>query len=377
MKQPGRRFRRPSFPMRGQRYCYFADVSRANGKDSLGQFRLDLDLEPVAECGRFAAMRRWSDAALALEAELRIQPLWHTEVGAPYVGGLRVTARQTSLPEVSVEIPTAYFKPTAMRIADALVRQRKLEPGELFTYAVLAFPEAVGAQGANPLGFEEVPVPVSLAPGSLAEELARSVSIGTVDGALLPAFVPQRVIDEVVASTEQAQDLEVGAVLIGNLHRDAASGELFLKVSAQIPARHALSESAKLSFTADTWAAVQAALELRQSGEQWVGFFHNHPARYWCTKECAAEARQQCALNTPFFSRADCDLHRVAFVKAHCVALLVTNTFFGMKLTMYGWDRAQIVQRGFHITEPNTARPLPSASRSTIGAEHHETSCHS
>ena len=72
-------------------------------------------------------------------------------------------------------------------------------------------------------------------------------------------------------------------------------------------------------------------MDLRGSSEQYVGFFHNHPARYWCNKDCPPEARQQCPFNTPFFSGADCHLHRVAFSQPHCVALLITNAYTGMK----------------------------------------------
>jgi len=184
------------------------------------------------------------------------------------------------------------------------------------------------------------------------------------------------VIDEIIGLTEKAEALEVGAVLIGKLHRDTESADLFLKVTAQIPARHILSESTKISFTAETWAAAQAAVELRRSGEEFLGFFHNHPAKHWCNEKCSPEAKLQCPLGKPFFSSQDCDFHRVCFSKPHCIALLVTDTFAGMKLTMYGWDRAVITQRGFHISKPDAARPLPLAeAASIIGADIHETNC--
>jgi len=267
-----------------------------------------------------------------------------------------------------------------MQIGDALVSQKKLEPGELFTYAVVAFPAPAtpGHESPDRLQIEDVPVPVPLHPGSIDDELERSIAYGELGSGLLPVFVPQVVIDEVIALTERADTVEVGAVLIGKMHRDARSRELFMKVTGQIPARHTLSESTKVSFTAETWAAVQAALDLRRSGEQMVGWFHNHPARHWCNKDCLPEAKLQCPFTKPFFSSADCDLHRVAFCSPHCIALLVTNTFSGMKITMYGWDRALIIQRGFHIAKPDVARPLPVAeATSIIGADIHETSCHS
>jgi proteasome lid subunit RPN8/RPN11 len=360
-------------------YRYFYAVTRSQGGSSLGQFPAKLDLGPVVEWGRFTALRCWPDPERAAEAEPRIAPIWHATSGQPYVEGLRVTVRAKAMPTITADIPRSFFRPSAMRLGDTLVAQKKLESGELFTYAVLAFlaSEDKRRQAPDPLQVEELPVPTALTLGSINDEFARSVAFGEVGSGLMPVFVPQVVMDEALALAERAGPVEAGAVLIGKMCRDAGSRELFLKVTAQIPARHALSASAKLSFTAETWAAVQAALELRRAGEQWVGWLHNHPgAPYWCKKDCAPEAKLKCAFNTPFFSSEDCNLHRVAFSPAHCVALLITNTFAGMKTTMYGWDRAQIVQRGYHITQPDAARALPvPAAASIIGSDVYETSC--
>jgi proteasome lid subunit RPN8/RPN11 len=360
-------------------FRYILDLSRAKSGESLGRFEASVDFAPVAEWGRFTALRRWADPEAAANAEIGIEPAWHTTAGAPYVGGLRVSARAEALPAISADIPKSLFKASAVKISDTLLAEKKLEPGELFNYAVLAFPvtDEQGNPSANGLELEDVPVPATLLPGSLEEELGRSIAFGDLYPDLVPVFFPRQVLDEALAMTEQAGNAEVGAALIGAMHKDVDSGQLYLKVTAQIPARHAVSESMKLSFTAETWSAVQAALDLRGRREQLVGFFHNHPARFWCNKDCSPEARQDCPFNTPFFSQADCDLHRVVFAQAHCIALLVTNAFSGMKLSLYGWDRAMIIQRGFHITQPDTAQPLPLVpAASIIGSDPHETSCH-
>jgi len=359
-------------------YRYFLAITRSEGGLSLGQFPVDLDLDLAAEWGRFTALRCWSNPELAAGAELRIRPVWHATLGQPYVEGLRITVRAKGLPTITVDLPRSFFKSNAMRIGDTLVTQKKLPPGELFTYAVLARPEANdrSLQSPDPFEVEEMPVPSNLAPGSLNDELERSVAFGEVGPGLLPVFLPQRVMDEVLALTERAGKVEVGAVLLGRIHQDAASKQLFLKVTAQIPTRHTISESSRLGITPETWAAAQANLDLRQTDEQMIGWFHSHPARHWCAKECAPEAKARCPFATPFFSSADCQLHRVAFSQAHCIALLITDTFSGPKATMYGWDRAQIVQRGFHITQPDAARALPvPAAASIIGSNIHETSC--
>ena len=370
----------PTFlpPMEPAEFRYFLEMTRAEGGASLGQFEVDLDLDPIVEWARFKALRRWGEANLAAQAQIRIQPIWHAKTGAPYAQGLCATARADGVPAVEADIPFSYFKTSAMRQGDLQVNQKRLKPGELFTYTVLAFPaaEAQAKKRPNPLDIEEVPVPVRLHDGLIAEERERAIAFGEIDPELIPVFVPQTVVDEVIGLTERAEAFEVGSVLIGKLCRDSGSGELFLKITAQIPARHTLQESTKLCFTPETWAAAQAAIELRRADEHCQGFFHSHPARYWCNQNCSPEAKLQCPLGKPFFSSQDCDFHRVCFSQPHCVALLVTNTFAGMKLTMYGWDRAVITQRGFHITKPDTARPLPLAeAASIIGANIHETNC--
>jgi hypothetical protein len=352
-------------------------VSCAEGGRSLGKYVAKVDLGPIAEWGRFAALRRWVDPALAAEAEIRIKPIWHGEDGEPHVQGMRVTARAQGVPAVTVDIPASYFRSSATRIGDALVSEGKLPSGELISCAVLAFPanSAKDKESRHSLEIEDVPVPITLSPGSIDEELDQSVAFGEVDSTLLPVFVPQGVIEEILALSEAAVGVEVGSVLIGKIHHDPRSQVLFVKVTAQVPAPHTLSESAKLSFTSETWAAVQAALDLRRSGEQMLGWFHNHPARYWCSKDCEPDTKLQCPFNTPFFSTADCDLHRVAFSNPFSIALLVTNTFSGMKLSMYGWHRAIIRQRGFHIIKPGTARPLLVAEAASTIGDIHEPSC--
>src|SRR5439155_27189564 len=142
-------------------YRYFLDMSCAEGAAALGQFEVNLDLDPVVEWGRFTALRRWPDPTLAAEAEVQVQPIWHAQAGAPYVAGLRATARANGELTAKADIPISYFKASAMRQGDILVSQKRLKSGDLFTYAVLAFPasEARNNEPANPLEIEDVPVP--------------------------------------------------------------------------------------------------------------------------------------------------------------------------------------------------------------------------
>ena len=117
------------------------------------------------------------------------------------------------------------------------------------------------------LGFsvEEIVQPLPLAGAPLASFFGNSVPAGPDEPVgRLPVFLPRRVLDEAVESARQAGDVETGGVLVGKLRRDsgghAAASEIFVEITAQVPAPHTLSQSTKLTFTAETWAAVQAAM---------------------------------------------------------------------------------------------------------------------
>lgn len=380
MNPAGQRSSLPRFSptMSCENFHYFADVRRANGGGSLGRYLLNLDLDPVIEWGRFIGLRRWLDPTLAAEASIRVHPHWEAQAGEHRVKALRVTARADRVAPVSADIPIGYFQRSVRRLAASLVSQGRLAARELFDCSILAFPTS-GAAAVAPsdqFAIEVVPTPMTLTPGSLSEEREKSVPFGSVDCDLIPVFVPQEILQELLRMTEEANTLETGALLLGRTYLDSRQKELFVKITAQIPAHHVLSESTRITLTAETWAAAAAALELRRSDERLISWFHSHPARYWCHRECSPEARQRCPLGEPFFSIMDCDVHRVGFLDPTCVALLATNTFSGIKLTMYGWDQAMICQRGFYIIKSDAAGLLPaSTAASIIGADTHETIC--
>ena len=111
--------------------------------------------------------------------------------------------------------------------------------------------------------------------------------------------------------------------LVGKLHRDPAGGDLLVEITAQLPAPHTVSQAASLTFTPDTWAAVDRALALRRRGELMLGWWHYHPD--FCRK-CPPENRRRCHLAATFFSAEDVNLHRTCFGRAYHVALLVSDT---------------------------------------------------
>jgi hypothetical protein len=168
---------------------------------------------------------------------------------------------------------------------------------------------------------------------------------------------------------------ETAGILIGHLCRDPEGKEIFVEVTDLIPAKHTVSESTQVTFTAETWTAVEAALRLRRGSETMVGWFHSHPAKYWCSAKCSPEARRTCPLGRSFFSGDDCTLHRAVFPLAHSIALVVTNTDAGLRHALFGWRHGMIVQRGFHVLNATPGLTEAGPGEAIVGGSHEEA-CH-
>jgi hypothetical protein len=178
----------------------------------------------------------------------------------------------------------------------------------------------------------------------------------------MPVFIPERVIHEAKALARGAGDIETGGVLIGRLYRDSESTEIFSAITAFIPARHTVADRSRLTFTADTWAAVRAAVDLRGEDEMLLGWIHSHP--FWC-RSCPQERRQLCPLMRPFFSRDDIALHRTVFPAAFNIAVLLSD--FGesdLRCDVFGWRFGMVMSRDYYLTGPAATACAPPAPNS-------------
>ena len=248
------------------------------------------------------------------------------------------------------EVPITYLRDLARANSATLVQQGKLRAGEYFKYRVCAFAKTNGIESSSAeLLVEEIDQPLDLAISSLGEFVNRSQLDGKdlADARDLPVFIPQRVLDEVNATTLEAADLETGGVLVGKLHRDPSIPDIFVEVTAQVRAWNAQAQHTKLTFTSETWDAVRAAIALRKQNEVMLGWWHCHPD--FC-KNCAPEKRAACAYARPFFSSEDCALHRAVFGRAFNVGLLASYLSTGeLTQTLFGWRQGMVAPRGFHI----------------------------
>jgi proteasome lid subunit RPN8/RPN11 len=353
-------------------YQYVIDLLREDGSP-LGQVPMTPDWEPAWEWTRFVGVRQGKLPAVMAVGPGTVEPIWHPKFGEPYVAGFRVVISGNGGGEVASEIPTAYFRGLAQQASATLVEKGALKPGELFHYLVCAFPNdptkpsqelpQVGRfsveEVAQPLPLEETPLEPFLSESLLWGE-------GHAQEGDVPIFIPQKVLDEVAVLAREAGELETGGILVGKLHRDSHVPEIFVEVTAQIPARHTHAQPTKLTFTAGTWRAVEAAIKLRSKNELMLGWWHSHPD--FC-KNCEPEKRKICKLSRPFFSSEDCALQRAIFVRAFNLGLLVSDRGAdGLVYSLFGWRQGIIVSRGFYV------RPAAAEAVSlTRGVNKHAT----
>ena len=361
-------------------YRFAMELRKRDGAP-LGQVPVVADWEPALEAARFQVLRRFPFAAIGADAVAELRPVWQEKLGQPYISGVDVALRIPDNSEVSCRVPTSYFKSLASAASTPLVEKGLLQAGEPFDYLVTAFPNQPAPRAAAQLRARFEVEDVSPLPPLKTSELvnfqARSFAFGEQHEEDIPVFIPQKILAEAEQLTRDAAKVETASVLIGHLHRDPYGGALFLEVTAQIPARNSLATATKITFGPETWNAVHGALALRGENEQWVGWFHSHPAASWCNPQCAPEARSQCPLQRSFFSLDDCDVHRTVFSKAFQIALLVTNTDAGMLRALFSWRNGVIAQRGFHVigNEEDQNPAVAPVTKATIGDAENEKTC--
>jgi len=182
-------------------------------------------------------------------------------------------------------------------------------------------------------------------------------------------FVHWRVFEEASVLTRAAGALETGGILIGHVCRDSSVPELFLEVTAQIPAP-ARSQLTRLSFSPDTWSVVQALINRRDQNEVWLGWWHSHS---FFKQEDSSELDDPATTRRsaqPFLSDEDLRLHRTVFPRAYSLALLMTDSpHRGMSWTMFGWRLGTVVRRDFHVIHA----PLPEAFTPLRGTQYATT----
>lgn len=339
---------------------YALEIQTEDGK-VIGSRLINPDWSSAVESARFEWWSQSRATDVLYDHQVRIEPIRVKGEGLPAAGGFRVIASGGTSPTPGdpVDFPKSYFNHDAARIAQGMVAEGLLTKGQAYRFGILVFPPASQARSSTPVrpaGFavekvvDRLPVPRSVAFASYTQG-ARTE--GETFGQDFPLFLPRRIVDEADELTERAGGVETGGILIGRLIRETETRKPGLDITAQIPARRAEGASSKLTFTAECWADVRAAVALRRSDEVMLGWWHSHPAKAWCNPKCTPEQRRNCPLNHQFFSEEDIHLHQTVFPRAYQCALVVTHTESGMKHAMFGWRAGSVARRGFTVTQPS------------------------
>jgi proteasome lid subunit RPN8/RPN11 len=330
---------------------FVAELIRAD-KHSAGEATFVPDWEPAASWTALAAAQDHDCPKGLHGGPAQVDPVWAADGGQPYVEGFRVRMVNGTGRPFACDFGLDYLDGPVHELARQFVQQGKLAEGESYTYRVSAYPIPQVDAEERAFGITVANTPLRVVERPIGDLMARSREVAperAVNGDL-PVFIPQQVVDEATGLALANPEEEVGGVLIGQVCRDPRSRAMFIEVTAQIPAVHTQSTSTSLTFTAETWAAVRSAVDLRNKGEIWLGSFHTHPARAWCAK-CAPERRAVCPLRANFFSTTDVALHRAVFLAAYCVALVVTDSESGIDVSMFGWRRGRVMGRSFRVID--------------------------
>ena len=341
-------------------YRYVIELFSPQGA-ALGRAPILVDWEPAREWAVFCALRRDGQSSPVSSGSTSLRPRWDAELGEPVMSGFSIEVANGEGDDFRIDFSNAYFKELAQSISSELVQQGKLKSGERFLYCVLAYPDkrSDDGPGKDRLVAAELPPPVVIREGDLGMHLCAAAPFRSGSEEDIPVFVPRHVLAEISALSQEAGANETGGVLIGHLFRDGVGGDLFLVVTAQIPAMHTHAEAARLTFTAETWTAARAAIHLRGKHEVMLGWFHSHPVREWC-KSCPEEKRESCTVFEDYFSPEDEALHRTVFPRAWSVALLVSELpQRSPSISMFGWRKARVAPRGFHVQDSADRHEAP------------------
>ncbi len=337
----------------------------------LKQTPIEPDFDPAIEWTRFEALRNGYRDAAVLSAVVSTELLWDRKAGEPYLRGFSVSLMAEAATPTS-EFGLPFFRAEAEAAAAALLKSGELSSDDSYSYSVVAFPsqgvEKAAGDAERPafeLSTEPVPVP-SIEDRSLSAYCERAGDGTGAESDDFPVFISGLVLEEAVEQTRRERGRETGGVLLGRLHRDSESSELFAEVTAQIPARHTKSDSVSLTFTSDTWSDVRAALEIRGKEELMLGWYHSHPVREWC-RECPLERQRSCGLASDFISAHDRLLHRAMFPSGYSLALILNDVSFSdVTTSLFGWRRGLLVSRGFHRLDVAGVARTAIAARPTI-----------
>ena len=132
---------------------------------------------------------------------------------------------------------------------------------------------------ASPAAAEQPPPAVVRDVAALrAADFPRLDPPGPLDGEREPRFqavVRRSVLNDIHQHGRSSPEVEVCGVLVGNVYQDGSAP--FLYVEGSIRGTHAAGRETQVTFTAETWAAIQERMERDFPDKKILGWYHTHP----------------------------------------------------------------------------------------------------
>ena len=317
---------------------------------------LETDWEPAVQGTRLAGLRRLGLWENGDGRDTFVEPLWDATAGRPTAKTFRVHMSASGRQWHCDFQTTQYFADAARVVVAGQLAAGRIAAADKVRFAIEAYPAESQHAGADDrLRVVDRPQPLRLKERGFSQQIEHSEISGESDTSDFELAIPSSVLDEIRTRVKAAGERETGGILIGHVCRDEKRADIGVEISAQIPARHTVGDSDKLTFTSETWTDVRNAVALRRHDELLLGWWHSHPAFSWCSK-CPVEQQRVCHYATGFLSSDDKALHRSVFPSAYTQALVVTHSVSGIDMRLFGWRHGVLKPRGFRVVQRDEAR---------------------
>lgn len=290
-----------------------------------------------------------------------IQPIFpEGSDGTARTAGFRVTVRDVSGSEATLDFGIGYFSSRATALRSQWIRAQQQPPETNLLYQLSAYLDD-GEPARRPVSG------ISLGPTSLQipiregerRDFGPAEAWDAPDLADLPVLIGQSLLEEAVEESQRAPDREIGGLLLGNVRRES-TGDLFLEVTCYVSGDGTTPSSSgtHVTFTGETFAKAREMIALRRNGgmsETIVGWCHSHPFRF-CV-ECPLPPPPECIAKILFYSAEDRHLMESTFPHPFMVGLLTAvepkleRVLGHLPLRLFGWRAGEIQQRGFHVIQ--------------------------
>lgn len=313
------------------------------------------DFAPAIEIAFFDALRRSRFTEYEPPfASIRIEPRFAREADSPRIAAFTVVLPTPDGGEHAVEFRSDFFNDRAEAIVAELVASGQAAAGSLLFYQLAAYLDDGERLASTRPGItlETAEPAIPIRPGS-RRALGEGVPWDNPQTEDLPVLIPRRVLEEAVDEARGTPEREVGGILLGHLRRDTETGDLFLEVTAHVPAEASEATGTSVTFTPETFARAREVIALRGEGEVFVGWVHSHPFRF-CA-ECPTPTPAECIAKVLFFSPEDHFLMRLAFPRPFMVGLQTAveprlePALGHLPVRLYGWRNGEVVARGFEV----------------------------